>query len=91
MLRRPVESALRAVVAVDHDAFGLAVLDRHPERVDDQVGCLRRVDRPAHDTPGERVEDDCAVHLAFTRRVLGDVGEPQPVGFGASEVAIHEI
>ena len=40
VLRRSVEPGLGAVVAVDHGALGLAVLDRHPERVDDEVGGL---------------------------------------------------
>jgi hypothetical protein len=91
VLRRPVESALGAVVAVDHDAFGLAVLDRHPERVHDEVRRLRRVDRPADHSAGERVEYDRAVHLALPRWVFGDVGQPQPVRFRPGEVAIHEI
>ena len=40
VLQRLLEPGLGAVIAVDHDSFGLAVLDRHPERVDDQVRCL---------------------------------------------------
>jgi hypothetical protein len=79
------------VIGVDNDAFGLAVLDRHPERVDDQVRRGRRVDRPAHHSTREGVEDHGAVHLALAGGVLGDVGQPQAVGFGPGEVAIHEI
>ena len=91
VLRRPLDSALRAVVAVDHDTFGLAVLDRHAEGVDDEVRRLGRVDRPADDPAGEGVEHDRAVHLALAGAVLGDVGQPQPVRLGPSEVTVHEI
>ena len=75
-----------SVVAVDYGSLGLAVLDRHPERVDNQVGGLGRVDRPANDSPREGVEHDGAVHLALPGRVFGDVGQPQPVRLGACEV-----
>ena len=37
-------------------------------------------DRPSDDAPREHVEDGAAVDLAFSRRVLGDVGAPQLVG-----------
>ena len=32
-----------------------------------------------------------AVDLGFAGGVLGDVGDPQPVGLGSGEVAVHEI
>lgn len=40
-------------------------LDGHVEGVDDEVGVLGAVDRPAHDLPGERVHDCVAVHLCL--------------------------
>jgi IS30 family transposase len=50
VLRRPIESALDAVVAVDHCADGwLTAADGHVESVGDQSGCLGGVDRPADD------------------------------------------
>lgn len=36
-------------------------------------------DRPADDLAGEHVEHGCAVDLALTGGVFGDVGAPQPV------------
>jgi len=37
VLRRPVESALGALVAVDHGLIGrIAIVDRHAERVGDE-------------------------------------------------------
>ena len=91
MLRQPIGSALRAVVAVNYDAFCFAVLDRHSQGIDDQVGGLGRVDRPADHPPGGRIEHDGAVDLAFPGRVLGDVGQPQPVRLGPGEVPVDEI
>ena len=49
------------------------------------------VDRPTHDASGEHVKHDAAVELAFSRGVLGDVGDPQPVGFRATECAVNEV
>ena len=45
------------------------------------------VDRPADDSAGVRVEDDAAVHLPLTGRVLGDVGEPELVRSIPREIA----
>ncbi len=51
VLRRPIESALTAVVAVDHGARGSAAPAQtgHLEGVDDQLGAQMVSDRPAHD------------------------------------------
>ena len=61
------------------------------ERVRHERSGLRRVNRPAHDASAEHVEHNRAVHLAFASRVLGDVGDPEPVGFAARELAVDEI
>ena len=37
------------------------------------------------------VEDRTAVHLAFARRVLGDVGEPQDIGRIHGLVALDQV
>ena len=49
------------------------------------------IDRPADDSAAERVEYDSAVHLALPCGVFGDVGDPQPIRFGLSELAVDEI
>nr|WP_234935367.1 MULTISPECIES: hypothetical protein [Mycobacteriaceae] len=88
VLRRPVESALHAVIAVNNDAgLRIAISDRHAQGVGDQGRGLAGVDRPPDDSPGERIEDHRAVHLALIGAVFGDVGDPS--GFGASLVNIR--
>src|SRR4051812_24112781 len=69
---------LGAVIGMDHRAAsGVALLDRHPERVRGQASGWVVADRPADDAAAERVEDDGAVDLALPGRVLGDVGQPE--------------
>jgi hypothetical protein len=61
------------------------------EGVVDQ-GCFAApVDGPADHLPGVQVEHDAAVDLALAGRMLGDVGEPQLVGRGGSELALDEV
>ena len=79
---------LHAAIAVNNDAgLRIAISDRHRQRVGDQGRGLAGVDRPPDDSPGERIEDHRAVHLAFVGAVFGDVGDPS--GFGASLVNIR--
>jgi hypothetical protein len=47
---------------------------------DDELGAEMVGDRPVHDSPGVHVQDSSAIHPPFGSAVLGDVGEPQPVG-----------
>ena len=92
VLRRPVESALDAVVGVDDQAgIRVAVADGHVERVRDQRRGLGGVDRPADDAPGVGVQDDGAVHLALAGAVFGDVGDPQLVASVAVEHPMHQV
>ena len=81
-----------AVISMD-DAAGLrlALLDRHVESVDDKRGVLDRVDRPADDAPAARVEHAAAGDLPFTRRVLGDVRDPELIGVRARELALDKV
>jgi hypothetical protein len=60
---------------MDDRPIRLASLDGHPEGVGDQSGGRDRVDRPADDPTAPYVEDDSAIDLALSRRVLGDVGD----------------
>ena len=87
---------LRAVIGMQDRrlppvASGLPADDRHAERVDDQLGAHVLGDRPADDQPGVGVHDRRAVHLALRRRVLGDVGEPQPVRRVDRELAVDQV
>ncbi len=48
-------------------------------------------DRPANDDPAEDVEHGGAVDLALGGGVLGDVGDPQPIGTFGDESALHQV
>jgi hypothetical protein len=49
------------------------------------------VDRPSHDASAERVENNGAIHLAFSSRMLGDIGDPQLIATLAIELALYAI
>jgi hypothetical protein len=80
-LRRPIDFALTAPVAVD-DAVGHVVAfsgtsgHRGLQRRDREAGLHPRVDGVAHDPVGEDVLDRAEVELALTGAMLGDVGQP---------------
>ncbi len=113
MLRRPLESGLAALVAVN-DRVRIswsAAIDGHAQRIRHRCSGRPGIDRPADNSAAGRVEYDSAVHLAvpcgvfdsFTFDVttssdlavpcgvFGDVGDPQPIRFGLSELAVDEI
>ena len=48
-------------------------------------------DRPAHDFAAPGVDDRAAVNPPVACPVLGDVGEPDPIGAISSEPALREI
>jgi hypothetical protein len=94
VLRRPVESALDALVGVDDKArcrVGLPALDRHAQCIGDERRGLGGVDGPADDSAAVGIEHDTAVELAFSGWVLGDVGHPQLVGLGSAEPALDQV
>ena len=76
---------------MDHGGIGLAVLDRHPERVHDKGRSCAGVDRPADHSTRERVQHDSAVHLALPRWMLGDIGNPQLVRLVSVKLSLDEI
>jgi Protein of unknown function (DUF2699). len=83
---------LRSTVAVNHASGDVtAPGDRIIEGIDGQSGLHPGVDRIAHDAVGVHVLDRTEVDLPLARPMLGDVRQPQLVGGGRSEVALHEI
>jgi hypothetical protein len=92
MLRRPLEPALAAVVAVvDQPGRWLPLGDRHVEGVQDQVGAQVVGHRPADDPAGEAVQHDREVEPTLAGALLGDVGDPQPVRCWWGEVAFDQV
>ena len=92
VLRRPVESALTAVVRMQHCPGGrLAPPAGHVQGVEDQLGAQVIGYRPAHDPAGPYVQDDGAVQPALDGAVLGDVGDPQLVRAVGAELAADQV
>lgn len=65
------------ILFVKDQEVNWASLDRHVEGVDDHVGVLNRVNRPAHVPSAERVDYTAAENLPFSRGMLCDVSDPQ--------------
>jgi len=63
----------------------------HLQGVDDQLGTHVVGDGPAHDDPGEHVQDGAAVHLPGSGRVFSHVGAPQPVRAIGDEPAADQV
>jgi hypothetical protein len=76
---------------MDQARGGIALRDRHVERVQDELGAQVVGHRPAHDPPRERVEDHCEVQPSFAGALLGDVSDPEPVGPGRGEVPLDQV
>jgi hypothetical protein len=65
-----------------HDASGAhgahgALVDRHVEGVDDQLGILDGVDGPTDDPAAAGIHHAAAVNLAFPRGMFRDVADPE--------------
>jgi hypothetical protein len=91
-LHRPLEPGLAAVVSVVNQSWsGLALGDRHVERVQHQLGAQVVGHRPADDPAGEAVQHDREIEPAVAGALLGDVGHPQPVWCWWREVALDQI
>lgn len=63
----------------------------HLQGIGDQFGAHMISDGPAHDPPGEDIEDGAAVDLAFAGGVLGDVGTPQSIRGISGEPALDQV
>ena len=69
----------------------LAVPDGHLERVEGEGGAQGARHPPAHDAPGEDVDDEGGVGEARPRRHVGDVGHPELVGPAGHEATIDQV
>ena len=56
-----------------------------------EVGVQRARDVPADDVAREDVDDEGGVGEAGPGADVGDVGDPEPVGGGGVEVALHQV
>jgi hypothetical protein len=69
----------------------LSADDGHAQRVGDQFGAHVLGNGPSNNKPGIGVHHRRAVHLAFQRRVLGDIGDPQHVRGVDGELAVDQV
>jgi hypothetical protein len=91
-LRRPFESALAALVGVVNEtAIGAATVQRHVQRVDDELGAHVIGHRPANDRAGVGVLNGGEVQPALPGAQVGDVGEPQHVRGSRPELALNKV
>src|SRR6266581_5401124 len=90
---RPESRArLCALVAVnDGAAVGSALVDCHTECAGHERSGRSAVDRPPDHASRPGVEDDGAVDLSFSSRVLCHVGDPELIGLVAVKLARDPI
>ena len=74
-----------------NDVDGPAPVDRHIERVEDQLRAHVRARRPADDAPTERVKNDGQEQEARVGRDVGDVRDPEFVRRFGDELALDEV
>ena len=94
MLRRPVDSALTAVVRMQHRAGEATPVAHHGgdvEGVGAQPGAHVVGQRPPELAAGEHVEDRAQIEPALDGGDLGQVGEPQLVGLLRAEVGFDQV
>ena len=85
--------ATSSVAVVDQFDVGAraSLPQRHPERVEDEVGAHVRSELPADDHPAVGVEHEGEEDEAFPAAQVGKVGDPQLIRTRGAEVALDEI
>jgi hypothetical protein len=92
VLRRPVESALTALVAVvNHPGLGATLVQCHRQSIGHQLGAHVLGHRPADDPAGEHIQHHRQVHEALPGRHVRDVGGPDAVRLGRAELAFDQV
>lgn len=85
-------SVLRTLVGVMHNLDGFALLDRHVERLQDQLGAQMVLHGSANHAPAEGVDEH---HQEQNRSPswedLRDISHPPPAGAVGTEVMLHQI
>ena len=94
VLRRPLETGLRAAVAVMHQvarAVTATIVDGLLTRSEDEVRAERSRHAPADHASREHVDDEGHVDDAPPRRDGGEVRDPSLNGPGRHEVTVDEV
>ena len=76
---------------MDEAAGGPAARQRHPKRVEHELGAHVLGHRPADDPPREGVLHGREVQPALPAAQIRYVGQPKDVGSGGRELALHEV
>ncbi len=71
--------------------FGFRCQNGSQQGLQNHVGCLAALHRPAHDPAREEIEDDREVSEALVGADIGDVGHPCPVRCLHIELAIQRV
>src|SRR3954469_18946526 len=94
MLRRSVESALHAPVAMVHEPAALdrpALVQGLLERVEHEAGVSAPRNSPADDAPGVSIDHEGHVDEARPGRDVGEVGDPEHVRARRLELPVDAI
>jgi hypothetical protein len=76
---------------VNHPSGGTAMLERHVERSEGEVGAQMGGHRPPDDAAAACVEDHGQEEKASPGRHIGDVGDPELVGDAGRKHAVEQI
>ena len=89
-----VGGVLAAGVAVVHEldlVDPLGHRERHPERVEDEIGAHVRCELPADDLAAVSVDDEREEDEAFPAAQIGEVRDPELVAASGAEVTLHQV
>jgi len=70
---------------------GPTLAERHPQRIEDEVGAHVGCQLPADDSAAEGVDHEGKERSALPGAQLGEVPDPEPVGRRSAEVALDEV
>lgn len=83
--------AASPVAVMDEAERRLAAGDRHPERVEGELGFQVVAHRPTDDSAAEDVDDAGEKQPALVCRHVGDVGDPESVGPLGDEPPLDQV
>src|SRR5579863_1133046 len=87
-------NVLHAAIAVVNQAAASdrpTLVERLLQRIEHETGVGRTRDAPAHDPPGESIDDEGDVDEALPSRDEGKVRDPERVRPGRLELAVHLV
>src|SRR5215217_2132852 len=94
VLQRPVESGLTAGIAVMNQldvGARSAARERHPQRIEHEIGAHVTGQLPADDPAAVDVDDEAEEQQAFPAAQVGEVRDPQLIGLLGGEVALDAV